>query len=919
MKKMKRVLSLVLTVLLLSTCLSVPFPVLAYNESTSNSMKNVTISVSAAQSKYEWGDAVYFNVVATNNGIDPAYNINISSIPKKTTWFFEENKSGSAQIDVLDAGESTTVQIMYSSERLPLYVRAFILPITAIVDSIVGLTFNLGAYDAVCKAKVGVFSYKFGFSVNDNAAVDPTAFDKDGNGIPDCVENKDYTTDTDEDGLSDYQEFMFTCTSPLLVDTDGDGINDAESDNDRDSLSNKYELSIGADPLKEDTDDDYLNDADEIAARTDPLKPDTDSDGAKDGWELQNGYNPLVYNRSFTIVGTSSSNNDNAKVTASVSLNGNGKQTDTLIVKEITKNDNALVSDKTAGFLGNAYDFSIDGSFESATLTFNYDKSLGTIGNSFQPRIYYLNENNGLLEELPNQTVKNGTVSATTTHFSTYILLNKVDFDKIWNEDIRIPEDWNVNDTSLDIVFVIDYSASMDWNDPQKIHRSLSKAFIEKFRNNLDRGAVVKFIRSATLVQSLTSNKMVLNNALDSIVYDDGYGTLSGTDGSTGIKLALDQLNNSNAAYKYIVFLTDGEDNGYTYSYSDLINRANQNSVTIYSIGLGDASTTILERLSSETAGKFYMATSGSDPLTLDEIYKEIENETIDYSIDSNNDGINDYYTQLIKEGKLLPGNGSHELVGIDLNSSADYDEDGLLNGEEVKVVEKNGKIYLYYYSSPIEKDTESDGIADADDTAPLTKGLKGGIVGALKIVSYGAGPSSVGNINGHAFITYTSFINDVLAVYGVTINESNTVTSEKDNNWVKKNSFQWNTLRVFPNEMISIGTWAGWLNENQRGTFINNEKYIFAPKTTIKGQYSLTKYITEGELRVLEHCTYSESYWGEIKNCSWFACVAWDAVTGEKLSSVGLFPNPATLSNNIKKRSDREYEQSFVASRPNK
>lgn len=83
------------------------------------------------------------------------------------------------------------------------------------------------------------------------------------------------------------------------------------------------------------------------------------------------------------------------------------------------------------GYLGNAYDFYVDGDFDSAILNFDYDETLGVIGDNFQPRIYYFNEEFGKLEELSNQTVVNGQVTTTINHFSTYIFLDKVEFDKV--------------------------------------------------------------------------------------------------------------------------------------------------------------------------------------------------------------------------------------------------------------------------------------------------------------------------------------------------------------------------------------------------------------------------------------------------------------------------------------------------------
>ena len=66
--------------------------------------------------------------------------------------------------------------------------------------------------------------------------------------------------DTDEDGLSDFDEINLYNTDPLIADTDGDG----------------------------------LSDFDEIMIfNTDPLNPDTDGDTYLDGQEVLSGYNPL--------------------------------------------------------------------------------------------------------------------------------------------------------------------------------------------------------------------------------------------------------------------------------------------------------------------------------------------------------------------------------------------------------------------------------------------------------------------------------------------------------------------------------------------------------------------------------------------------------------------------------------------------
>lgn len=75
----------------------------------------------------------------------------------------------------------------------------------------------------------------------------------------------------------------------------GTGTNPTENDTDGDGLSDDEEIFIaGTDPCLFDTDGDGLSDGDEVERRTNPLIVDTDSDGMPDGWEVANGFNPRV-------------------------------------------------------------------------------------------------------------------------------------------------------------------------------------------------------------------------------------------------------------------------------------------------------------------------------------------------------------------------------------------------------------------------------------------------------------------------------------------------------------------------------------------------------------------------------------------------------------------------------------------------
>lgn len=122
--------------------------------------------------------------------------------------------------------------------------------------------------------------------------------DTDGDGLDDPLEllygtdiNK---ADTDEDGLSDFDEVFRTGTDPAVFDSVTEGVSDADADTDSDGLTNLEEITLGTDPRKADTDGEGLSDGDEVNLHhTDPLLPDTDKDGVDDASEITLGLDPL--------------------------------------------------------------------------------------------------------------------------------------------------------------------------------------------------------------------------------------------------------------------------------------------------------------------------------------------------------------------------------------------------------------------------------------------------------------------------------------------------------------------------------------------------------------------------------------------------------------------------------------------------
>ena len=122
--------------------------------------------------------------------------------------------------------------------------------------------------------------------------------DSDDDGIADILESilgtDPYMIDTDDDGLTDYQELNITGTDPTDFDSVEDNISDADADTDDDGVSNLDETELETDPQIQDTDDDGLTDGEEVNTYlTDPLLEDTDGDGLTDGFEVRYGLDPL--------------------------------------------------------------------------------------------------------------------------------------------------------------------------------------------------------------------------------------------------------------------------------------------------------------------------------------------------------------------------------------------------------------------------------------------------------------------------------------------------------------------------------------------------------------------------------------------------------------------------------------------------
>lgn len=143
--------------------------------------------------------------------------------------------------------------------------------------------------ESVCSAPFVVKKTEDGYSVE--------PIDTDGDGLNDAYEDWFATdinkTDTDGDDLSDYDEIYLTDTDPLVFDSVIENIPDSLADTDTDGVDNITEITLGTDPQRADTENDGLSDYDELNTYgTEPADEDTDDDGLLDGEEILLGTDP---------------------------------------------------------------------------------------------------------------------------------------------------------------------------------------------------------------------------------------------------------------------------------------------------------------------------------------------------------------------------------------------------------------------------------------------------------------------------------------------------------------------------------------------------------------------------------------------------------------------------------------------------
>jgi hypothetical protein len=478
-----------------------------------------------------------------------------------------------------------------------------------------------------------------------------------------------FDDDTDGDSLADGVETQFPKLNVTRRDTNADGVPDGRwdpdgdtlsiaaeiengtapfaADTDLDSLPDDEEARLGTDPTAPDTDDDGLDDADERPLGTDPTDPDTDGDGTLDG------------NETFTT------ETRNRSLDASVDLTGEGNLGAGVAIDDGTNPQIDATETIQSARVSPVVEFESESPFDSANVTIGYNAS--AVDEPSNLAIYRRNETTGAYTPL-DSTVDptNDTVSATTSHFSKFVVFNVTNWQSNYDavDPVKLQDEASV--TPVDAAFILDSSGSMGGNDPNNLRRTAAREFVGGLLPQEDRATVIDFDNNARTLQSLTGDFDAVNSSIGAI---DSFG---GTNIAAGIREATDEYeaNGDPSRARIAVLLTDGIDSS---NKRAAAREAADRNITIYTVGFGNARESDLRTIASTTGGNFTLV---DQPEDLPDVFSRIVETT--GPKDSDGDGLDDA-TELA--GFVDRDTG--RLIRTD-PFDADTDGDGVPDGREV-------------------------------------------------------------------------------------------------------------------------------------------------------------------------------------------------------------------------------------------
>lgn len=417
----------------------------------------------------------------------------------------------------------------------------------------------------------------------------------------------------------------------------------SSEDTDGDGIVNSLEDEYGTNKCKIDTDNDGVTDYEEIYVYgTNPLLIDTDGDTLDDYSEIMLKLDPLVIN---TVKEQYSYTSNNDSLGVNMNVTGSASAVTTARVRE---SDDEFLSG-IPNTIGKVLEFSSDSQISSAAIQIAYseDELAQKEIDEDNLSVYYINEESLTLEKVATTIDKqNKKLNCNLEHFSKYVI----------GDSSSIVTDLN----AIDIIFAIDKSGSMNYNDSNSKRIDVCQQLVKTLSKDTYRFGIVSFDSTAT------ANKFIGNNGIDTITYlsndrsivKSSLEKLRGVTGG-GTNFA-DAINKATGMFddnrrKIVVLLTDGEQtNG---NIITAVGYAKENNVQIYTVGLGnDVNVSVLrDSIAKPTFGQYFHA---DDSDSLCDAFSKLSNK------------INSSTEKIYVETK----NGKLDLVEVKLIEDSGFD-----------------------------------------------------------------------------------------------------------------------------------------------------------------------------------------------------------------------------------------------------
>ena len=186
--------------------------------------------------------------------------------------------------------------------------------------------------------------------------------------------------------------------------------------------------------------------------------------------------------------------------------------------------------------------------------------------------------------------------------------------------DGQLGVDYCVAGSGLDVLFLLDNSGSMALDDTDEIRGSA----INRFADDLsvpDRMSVITYTTEGRVIQSFTSNRFDVYDAMETLPEDEG-----GTDLGAGMRTALDEMSRTDSDNKQVmIVMTDGADTINRGEIFETVEEARRQNISIFTVGIGSLAEGLDEELlrymADQTRGEYRQAPSVS---TLDAVFESV-------------------------------------------------------------------------------------------------------------------------------------------------------------------------------------------------------------------------------------------------------------------------------------------------------